>query len=559
MVRSTIDGFASEPSSILFRVRPPWWRTGLAFGVYCIGVIGIVAAAIRFRDHQQRRRTLLLEELVTGRTAQLQRANEAKTEFVTAMSHDVRTPINGIMGSTIELSRSQLGADQRVLVNRIEVCSKMLCGLVEDVLDFAAIESGQTLVADLAFSPARLLDSINVVLRSSAQASECLIESEVDPSLPYWLSGDEDRIRQVLVNYGSNAVKYAGAGLIKLRAKQDGNFVIFSVADRGPGISEHAQKKLFLRFSRITPESGKEGKGLGLAGCRAIARPMNGTVGVTSKIGEGAEFWLRIPMRESSPQEVLGNSRAEVMYDQRALLVEDIQFSAEASRSVLQTLGFEVVVVCSGQAAIERIRTERFDIVFLDINLPDLSGTEVASAILSLGGQLSSIKILATTAHATVEHKAECLKSGMSGFISKPLTPEKVRNALTRADISPKVEEQASSLVSFATLDFLSNGSRAELRKHADMLLSGIAEEMAALSAAASVMDREHIGRTAHRLITHARIAGDQSFIELAARLESTAPYESMDSINDQIIRIRSEIAVFKGRLEDHVHQAGSA
>ena len=558
-VRSTIDGFASESASIVFRIKPPWWRTGLAFSAYGFGTIAIITAAIRFREQQLQRRTLRLEQLVAGRTAQLQRANEAKTEFVTAMSHDVRTPINGIMGSTIELSRSQLDSNQRVLVRRIEACSNMLCGLVEDVLDFAAIESGQTLVANLAFSPAALLESIKTVLRASVQGSDCLFESEIDPNLPHWLKGDEHRIRQIMVNYGSNAVKYAGADLIKLRVSQDRGFVVFSVLDRGPGIAEHAQNRLFLRFSRIAPDLGQDGKGLGLAGCRAIARLMNGTVGVASKAGKGAEFWLRIPLRESSPGDFLDEPKTEVMYHQRALLVEDIHFSAEASKSVLQSLGFEVVVVDSGNAAIERVSMDRFDIVFLDINLPDRPGTEVAAAILALGGQRSAIKILATTAHSTIDHKAECIKSGMCGFISKPLTPEKVRHALTRADISPDTGEQPPSLVSFAMLDFLSNGSPAELRKHADMLLSGITEELVALSAAASSRDREHIGRTAHRMITHARIAGDQGLIELAARLESTAPHECMDSINDQIIKIHAEVSGFKSRLEDHLHQAGSA
>ena len=540
-------------------MNPPWWRTDLAYGGYFFGFIGVVTAAVRLRAREQRKRALLLEQLVARRTAQLLRASEAKTEFVTAMSHDVRTPINGILGTTIELSRSHLDANQRILVKRLEACSDMLGSLVEHVLDFAAIESGQTVIADSPFSPAGLLDSVRTILRASAPQSDYLIESEIDADLPGWISGDEDRIRQIMVNYESNAVKYAGANVIKLRVRRDDNFAIFSVADRGPGISEEAQKRLFVRFSRITPAAGKEGKGLGLAGCRVIARLMNGTVGVASHVGAGAEFWLRVPMRESSLGEIFDGSRPQVMCGQRARLVEDIPFSAEASRSVLEAVGLEVEVVCTGHAAIERVQLDRFDLVFLDVNLPDLPGMEVASRIRSLGGEGPPIKILATTAHSTVDHKAECIRSGMTGFISKPLTPEKVRRGLTRADISSLLEETGASRASFAMLEFLSKGSPAELRMHTDRLLSGVAGEMTALSAASSKEDRDEIGRTAHRLITYARLASDQKLIELAARLELTAPVASMDSIGEQIFKIRSGIALVRSKLEDHARQAGFA
>ncbi len=559
MVRSTIDGFPSEPASVTFTILPPWWRTRSAYSLYALGIVSAVIAGVRLRERSQKRRTDLLRSMVEQRTEQLLRASEAKTDFITAMSHDVRTPINGIIGSTLELTRSPLTPDQRELVRRIEVCSGMLSTLVEDVIDFAAIESGHALIGDSAFSPRSLLDSVATIVKANSPGSVTGLVIDIAPELPTQLRGDAYRIRQILVNYGSNAIKYGGPGEITLRLRADGHLFLFSVIDSGPGIPAQDQKKLFSRFSRINPTPGKDGKGLGLAGCRVIARLMGGTVGVRSVPGEGSEFWLRIPLRAPSDLEASGVANPHLRYDQRALLVEDVNFSAEASRAVLESLGLSVSIAATGTEAVERLKHEPFDVVFLDINLPDLPGTAVASAIRGLAGSGAEVRIIATTAHSTTAHKAECIRAGMNGFMSKPLTQEKVHAALARSDVVREERSAPLPKISFAMLDFLAKGDPAELRRHAHLLITGIDEEMASIESGIAHQDRERINRTAHRMITHARLAGDPNLIDLAANLEDAAAGESFDSLSQYATKLKAEIAVVREKLEDHLRRVESA
>ncbi|GAB1489865.1 hypothetical protein MASR2M8_23220 [Opitutaceae bacterium] len=435
----------------------------------------------------------------------------------------------------------------------------MLGTLVEDVLDFAAIESGQALIADLPFSPQALLESVATVIRANSGDPSRQIAIDIAPELPPQLIGDASRIRQILVNYGSNAIKYGGPEEITLGLSRKDHLFRFSVIDSGPGIPEQDQKKLFSRFSRINPAPGKEGKGLGLAGCRVIARLMNGSVGVQSALGRGSEFWLSIPLHVPAATEANTKGASDVRYNQRALLVEDVTYSAEASRAVLEYLGLNVSISTTGADAIERLKNEPFDVVFLDINLPDQSGTTVAVAIRELEGPGARVRIVATTAHSTTGHKAECIRAGMDGFMSKPLTPEKVHLALARSDMVGEEQSTPCPRISFAMLDFLAKGSAAELEKHANLLINGIDEEMAAIDEGIAKRDREKVKRTAHRMITHARLAGDANLIDLAACLEDIAPSEPFESLDQCACKLKTEIAVIKERLEDHLRRAGSA
>lgn len=555
-VRSSIDGVISEPARIRFEVLPPWWRTTVAYATYGLLFLGVTMVGIRLRERRQRRHTSTLEGLVSKRTEQLQRANEAKTEFFTAMSHDVRTPINGIMGSAMELSKSALSHDQRVLVQRIQGCSSMLCTLVEDVLDFSAIESGHAPVADLPFSLEEFARSVSTVLQAGHHGSLARVKIAIGAEVPAWVRGDEGRIRQILVNYGSNALKYSRDGSFTLRIEQDGDNLVFSVIDQGPGISEQNQKKLFNRFSRLEGGSDKMGRGLGLAGCRVIARFLSGTVGVNSEEGKGSEFWLRVPLRSATPNMTALSINSSGRFDLSALLVEDVHYSAEASRSVLESLGFKVEIADSGLSAIDRLKVDSFDVVFLDINLPDISGTEVAAAIRALDGPASRVCILATTAHSTTDQKTECIQSGMNGFVSKPLTPEKVSKALFRAHVTARAIDADDTSQVFAMLDLISKGSPHELRRNANVFIAEVTREMDRLVEACAQEDWGQMRRTAHRMITHARLAGDKDFMDAADELESTLCPESFDRVKAQVRRLQMILAAVRDRLEDHVRQA---
>jgi signal transduction histidine kinase/sugar lactone lactonase YvrE len=269
-------GVASEEAVLSFQVLPPWWRTAPAFLGLGLALAPIGYGIYRVRVRTLRRRNAELERKVRQRTEELEAANAAKTEFVANMSHDIRNPLNGIVGLTLGLEDSRLDPRQREMVATLRECTTYLSSLVDDVLDFATIEAGRVELRPGPFAARELLGSIVATLKTEASERAATLRLETDPALPPSLLGDAGRIQQILVNFVSNALKYAG-GEIVLSAALPQNApgeVEFSVTDRGPGIEPADQAKLFAKFSRVKQKFGREeipGSGLGLASCRLLA------------------------------------------------------------------------------------------------------------------------------------------------------------------------------------------------------------------------------------------------------------------------------------------------
>ena len=248
-------GAVSEPAAIRFTIAPPWWLTPAAFaGFLAAGALAIFGA-FRLRVGRLRRRAAELEQMVRVRTEELEKANAAKTEFISSMSHEIRNPMNGILGSAMALADTSLDRRQGELVSTLHHCAMFLASLVEDVLDFASIESGAFTVQPAPFSPAELLDAVAAMLAEEASSSGAHFEVKVDQELPKRVVGDSARIQQIVVNFATNALKFAGGGRVQLSARPDGEDMVFSVADNGPGIPKSEQAGLFSRFSRLKAAS----------------------------------------------------------------------------------------------------------------------------------------------------------------------------------------------------------------------------------------------------------------------------------------------------------------
>jgi CheY-like chemotaxis protein/nitrogen-specific signal transduction histidine kinase len=396
-----------------------------------------------------RLRNAELEAKVRERTAQLAQANAAKTQFVANVSHDIRNPLNGIVGLALALEDSPLNAKQSEAVATLRECTTYLSTLVDDVLDFASIEAGEVELRPGPFSPGELLRSVAAMFRLEATAGGASLEVESDPQLPAACVGDAGRIQQILVNFLTNALKYSG-GRIRLTAAVPAGApeaVEFAVIDEGPGISEEGQLMLFTKFTRLSGPESKSiaGTGLGLASCRLLAGMMKGTVGVHSSPGRGARFYLRLPLEAVPPlsSESAGvTAPAMVLPNCTVLLVEDTDYNALAAAAVLDKFGLACDRAATGAAALELFAEKRHDLVLLDRNLPDMDGTDIARRIRALEADKPRTTMLAVTAYCTSEERALCLGAGMNGFVGKPLTPEKLQRVL--ADVGRHLLDNAS-------------------------------------------------------------------------------------------------------------------
>jgi signal transduction histidine kinase/CheY-like chemotaxis protein len=543
-------GLESEATVFNFEVLPPWWRTPPFLVSVSIALIPFGFCLYRLRVRALHRRNAQLSAKVRERTAELERANAAKTEFVANMSHDIRNPLNGIVGLAVALEDTRLDARQRELVATLRDCTTYLSSLVDDVLDFASIEAGRVELRPRVFNSEELLRSIVETMKADATASGATLSVDATADLPPNLCGDSGRIQQVLVNFVSNALKYAG-GDIRLSAALPVNApgeIEFAVADRGPGLSFAEQETLFRKFSRLRPRRGGEeipGTGLGLAACRLLAELMGGSVGVTSREGAGARFYLRLPLTIATE---LVQDPAPQLPNNTVLLVEDTDYNAWAATAVLARLGLSCERARTGAEALQLFELRRFNVVLLDRNLPDMDGTEVARRMRDIESDGRQAVLLAVTAYCTEEDRELCMRAGMDAFLGKPLTPEKLRSVLaatgrrllSAASIHAQQEKPAAE-VDLSLLTYLSDGTTEGLQEQTGRFLASMVEAEAEMKSAVEALDFVRLATAAHRVIGQAKLVGGAGLAAAAAALEHAARMLDERACAESLRRVHEE------------------
>lgn len=548
-------GVVSEPTSFTVAVRPPWWRTNLAFVLAVIALIPVGYGVYGWRLRTLRRRNAELEAKVRQRTEELEAASAAKTAFVANMSHDIRNPLNGIVGLSLALEDSSLDRRQREIVATLRECTTYLSSLVDDVLDFASIEAGRIELRSSPFSPPELLRSIVETLKADAAESGAALTTESGPDVPPALLGDAGRIQQILVNFVSNALKYAG-GHIRLQVavpEESPEEVEFSVIDQGPGITSAELSTLFAKFTRLKHKHGSDpipGTGLGLAACRLLADAMGGSVGVESQPGRGARFYLRLPLVIAQHVPAVP---AGAMENATVLLVEDTDYNAWAAAAVLSRLGLSCERATTGEEALRLFTAKRYNVVLLDRNLPDMDGTEVARRMREMETDGGRAVLLAVTAYCTAEDRALCLQAGMDAFVGKPLTPEKLRRVLSEASrrlvgasrvhVAP---ETATAAVNLELLSYLADGSEERLQDQLRRFVAEMDDTLAQSGAAEKAQDFAALAALAHRLRGPARMVDCAPLDQAAARLEVAARSRDAAECRAWLQRVEAEAGTLK-------------
>jgi signal transduction histidine kinase/DNA-binding NarL/FixJ family response regulator len=525
-----------------FDIPPPPWRTWPAICAYLAFAVAAIYGGHRFRVRALKRRTAELEKMVARRTEQAERASAAKTEFVANISHEIRNPLNGVVGLSFALEKTRLDPRQREYVEALRGCADYLAGLLDEVLDFAKIEAGKIELHQEAFSPRQLLASIAASLQTEADAAGASFDISLD-GVPDPIKADPARLRQILTNYATNALKYAG-GRIALAAAvpadQPGE-IEFSVADRGPGLEESDKGLLFTMFSRLSHGAAKglPGTGLGLAVCRRLADLMGGSVGVESSPGKGARFFVRLPLvRAGAVQDAVAAGFAF----NRVLLVEDADYNAYATGAILAELGISVAERArNGAEAIDLFARNGYDLVLLDRNLPDMDGTAVARRLRSLETPAARALIIAVTAYSTVEDRDHCMEAGMDGFIAKPLNPEKLRQTLlgvgTKAVPGAPMQmvQTQATRYNFSMLNYLANNEPEGLKAQMARYSGALSGFLQALQTAVEAQDWKGLRSAAHQILGHARVIEASDLARAAAELMNAAHAGSKDGIPELV------------------------
>ena len=549
----TDSGELGEAASLHFDIAPPWWRTTTARTAAVVAAAAGILLLLRFRTRSLKRRAIALEATVRRRTQELQKANAAKTEFVASMSHEIRNPMGGILASALELSETPLGPEQQKLVTTLRTCASFLASLVEDVLDFAAIEAGAYKVTLSPFSPGEVLE--NVVKMLEPRAAGARMATTVDPTLPDLILGDAARIQQVIVNFAVNSLKFGGKA-INLSARSDEGHVVLTVTDDGVGISAEDQGNLFIRFSRLKSarNSAIPGTGLGLAVSRALAERMGGTVGFSAAPDGGSTFYLRLPLEAGAAAPA---SRSIDARGAKALVVEDIDYNARVLGRMLGKLGFDVEFALDGDEALARLASSAYEAVFIDCDLPRVNGIEVTRRFRATEVPAGRTLIIATTALSTQEDRSTCLAAGMDAFITKPITPEKLHDVLARYGGEALPEGPAGAPfpvpevrgVKLDLIIHLTDGSPASLARELAKYADSLDEAVRGLSEAHRSGSRAAAASSAHRVLSLARMVGAEDLAGAAADIQDYAPVYTDRELADEVARVERHAAELRGAL----------
>jgi CheY-like chemotaxis protein len=400
-------------------------------------------------------RTLL--ELKGAMTAAMA-ANKAKSLFLANMSHEIRTPLNAVIGLTNLLLRTPMNDRQRDYTEKMRRASSTLLGLVDDILDFSKMDTGDMALKRVSFDIKQMFDDLAIFFQDRNADSNIALRFEIDKSLPDRLMGDPLRLQQIFINIVDNAYKFTEKGFITVRAAiakcgPDDVTLDFAVEDTGIGMSSEQMDEIFSAFNQADNSSTRKygGTGIGLTITRQMVELMGGEIAVSSKVGRGAVFSFSCvfplaeetltPEAEDKDAPINGDDKNAILRGLRVLLVEDNEVNIMIAEELLDAVGIEVTTARNGNEALEQLAAAKangkppFDLVLMDLQMPVMDGYEATTIIKGMP-EYKDMPIFALTAHASLEEKKRCLDLGMKDHLTKPINVETFYGALSEVAAS---------------------------------------------------------------------------------------------------------------------------
>lgn len=487
----------------------------------------------------------------------------ARDAFLARMSHDLRSPLGVVLGAAQLLASGDASREQRESLEAIFNSGQLLLQLIDGVLDYSKLRAGRFVLAPRVVDLWALLEEAAGTLKSAASAKGLAFEHAIDPSLPRWARVDPSRLRQLIMNVGSNAVKYTDEGAVRVRAEhgvaQEKHTLSVSVEDTGIGISKETIPALFDAY---TQGAGHEtrGTGLGLAITRELADLMGGAVSVESAPGVGTTFSFSVRIEPANPSHVQKptrlSSRAPASpRGARILVAEDNVFTQIILKKTLERLGHAVEVANNGLEVIDLLGIELFDAVIMDCQMPLLDGYSTTARLRELGYDRVQLPIVALTANAVPGDREKCLRAGMNDYLTKPFTLAEVGAVLERwlasspapKSSEPRLEAPANAAIDVRRLEDLSGGDADVLADVCSVFVDDMSARLDDLDRAAERADAVALRRIAHLVAGSASNVGARTIEALARDVELERIRES--GVRAHVSELRAQLERVRGAM----------
>jgi PAS domain S-box-containing protein len=467
--------------------------------------------------------------------AELLRAQKAKEQFLANISHEIRTPINGIAGMAELLSQNPTPEEQSTYLNAIRSAADNLKVIINDILDLASIESGKLKFEHIGFSIKDLLSSLIDSFSMQAKEKRVDLKLDIEGEADTILIGDPVRLNQIIINLLSNAIKFTHSGTIHVSCgverKHGRNYdVRFEVADTGIGIPQDKLNTIFESFSQadesVTRKYG--GTGLGLTIVRQLVELQHGHIAVDSKEGKGSRFTVVIPYLVGNTKDIVDTSRQWNIHRSlrglNVLLVEDNDINRLYANSILKTWECNIDMAENGYVAVEKVKNRSFDIVLMDIQMPVMDGFEATKTIRMSEGAGNNVPIIALTANATRKDIEKCLALGMNDCIPKPFTPEDLFRALVKHAPPPSPEPKINTpTIDLSYLQRVSGNNAEFMKEMVETFLETIPKSIQEIRDCLKSTDWLALARSVHKIKPSLSLMGLNSAREVAAKIEHDA------------------------------------